>query len=226
MSNFKKMKLVDEHEPKDIQRSVFQTEKYTTSKHLKRISDLDNQMNEIINSNLDEIKKAKLYSQALRKFLTFKKKHEEDEEIAKRQAFQNIIVPKTAPVKKPKVKVKKPKVKVGKKNKVIITPKKRNIITPKAPKKLKRFRRVTPPRSSTTISPRSSSSSSPTRKYLTKKLTTWAQEGLSKGSRIVFKGLPHLVGSSHSPKTYDSDEYTTAGDDTVFEQEGDAWIIY
>jgi hypothetical protein len=148
MSNFKKMKLVGEHDSTNNKRSVFRTEKYTTSKHLRRIGDLDQQMNDIINSNLDEFKKVKLYSQALRKFLTFKKKHEEDEEIAKRISFSNITLPKIVPVRIPKAKVRK--------SQRIITPRRKGkIIIPGAPKKHKISRNITPP--STTTSPKSSS---------------------------------------------------------------------
>jgi hypothetical protein len=228
MSNFKKMKLVDLDEQKGLQRNVFRTEKYTTSKHLRRISGLDKQMNEILNSKLDEITKVKLYSQALRKFLTFKKKHEEDEEVAKRLAFQNINIPKIVTLKAPKVK-KTPK-------------KKRRIIIPKAPKKTKRYRRITPPSSpiifqslSPTVSPKSSRSVSPKASSIVSPKTSSAGPSRINYQTIsewrkerVTKPKKRKSGRSRTPEIDSSEEFIDAetGEDTATEQKGDAWIIY
>ena len=71
MSNFKRMRLVPEitsnktNELKNIFR-------YETPSNQRQMSDLDNEMKQILNSDLDEYSKSKQYSETLRKFLTFK----------------------------------------------------------------------------------------------------------------------------------------------------------
>ena len=70
MSSFKKMKLVpdtssNKNELKNIVR-------YETPTNLRQMSVLDEEMQKILNSDLDEHSKSKLYTESLRKFLTFK----------------------------------------------------------------------------------------------------------------------------------------------------------
>ena len=46
--------------------------RYETPQNQRQMSDLDNEMKQILNSDLDEYSKSKQYSETLRKFLTFK----------------------------------------------------------------------------------------------------------------------------------------------------------
>ena len=73
--SFRKMKLVSE-DPSSIYSNIY---KHDTSVNISRLSDLDQDIKTILNQDIDESSKAKLYSQTLRRFLTFKKlKQEED----------------------------------------------------------------------------------------------------------------------------------------------------
>ena len=80
--SFKKMRLVsDDNEimPTTTKNQV-DFAKYQIPVQLRRISDLDSEINQIINSPINERQKSKLYAQALRKYLIHKKLHQEEQE--------------------------------------------------------------------------------------------------------------------------------------------------
>ena len=127
MSNFKRMRLINEDEiipqKKD---DIFGYSKHETSPHILRMSDLDDQINDILKSNLNEENKAKLYSQALRKFLTYKRLHQEKQLVDRSQGLDllkklNITVPTR------KIKVKSKRIPKIQKRKIIVKKKKKNI---------------------------------------------------------------------------------------------------
>ena len=71
MSKFKRMRLVPEitsNKTNEL-KNVF---RYETPTNQRQMSDLDDAMKRILNSDLDEYSKSKQYSETLRKFLTFK----------------------------------------------------------------------------------------------------------------------------------------------------------
>ena len=127
MSNFKRMRLINEDEiiphKKD---DIFGLAKHETSPHILRMSDLDDQINDILKSNLNEENKAKLYSQALRKFLTFKRLHQEKQILDRSQGLD--LLKKLNITSTPrKIRVKKKKIPKVRKRKIIIKKKKKNI---------------------------------------------------------------------------------------------------
>ena len=70
------MKLVPESDLKNEQtKELLNVARYETTPSLKQMSDLDEDISKILKSKLDEDSKAKLYSQSLRRFLTFKRQH-------------------------------------------------------------------------------------------------------------------------------------------------------
>ena len=75
MSTFKRMKMVPVDPKSD---EITKLYKASAPIKLRRMIDLDTEMNEILNENIDTEAKAKLYSQALRKFLAYKKQHIEE----------------------------------------------------------------------------------------------------------------------------------------------------
>jgi hypothetical protein len=118
--------------------------KHSSPTKLKRMTDLDTEINDILATPIDLETKAKLYSQALRKFLSYKKQHLEDtvfDGLEKKSHKK-----KSSKTFKPSAK-KKSSIKKNKINKNItipkilstarITPKKKKIKTKqtKAPKK-------------------------------------------------------------------------------------------
>ncbi len=127
MSNFKRMRLINEdeiiHDKKD---DIFGPSKHETSPHILRMSDLDDQINDILKSNLNEENKAKLYSQALRKFLTYKRLHQEKQLVDRSRGLDFLkklnIIPPTR-----KITVKKKKIPKIQKRKIVIRKKKKNI---------------------------------------------------------------------------------------------------
>ncbi len=131
MSGFKKMRIVrdDLYLPTDNQtNNIANFEKHQISVPLSRLSDLDLEINQILSSNIDEENKAKLYSQALRKYLVFKKLHKEESEIARQKDIQlltkqltPIQIARKRPVKKIKVKRTKRTIKLSKRNTKPIT---------------------------------------------------------------------------------------------------------
>ena len=91
------MKLISDNEF-DVKNVV----KQNTPVNISRLSDLDRDIASILNKNIDEQLKAKLYSQSLRRYLTFKKLRERDiiEEETKRQsAIQSALESLLKPVK-------------------------------------------------------------------------------------------------------------------------------
>lgn len=87
MSNFKKMRLVNEGQNKS---DIFKIAQHDIPVNLKRVSDLDTEINTILSSDIDEENKAKLYSQTLRKYLTFKRLHQ-DQKVAQRNKTLNFL---------------------------------------------------------------------------------------------------------------------------------------
>lgn len=128
MSNFKKMKLVrDEKESANVNNfHLSNGNRHKISPNLKQLNNLDIEINEILNSNINESSKAKLYTQALRKFLTFKKLHQEDEAIHRNREIEKLKL--TQPKFKNAIIIRKPT-----RRKKIPNP------TPQAPKKNKTF---------------------------------------------------------------------------------------
>ena len=80
--SFKKMRLVSDDN--EIMHTTTNAQpdfsKYQIPVQLRRISDLDSEINQILKSPINERQKSKLYSQALRKFLIHKKLHQEEQE--------------------------------------------------------------------------------------------------------------------------------------------------
>jgi hypothetical protein len=114
--------------------------KHSSPTKLKRMTDLDIEINNILSTPIDSETKSKLYSQALRKFLSYKKQHLEDTvygglEKKKTSKVKKPIVKKKKSTKKKKTSIKNTTVKVL--QKATITPKKKKIKTKpkKAPKK-------------------------------------------------------------------------------------------
>jgi len=108
MSNFKKMRLVEDNQPNN--RDLFS--QFTTSPTVQRLSELDIEIRDILNREINEREKAKLYSQTLRKFLIYKQKHEDEENILKQKELE-LLTKRTSvlntPVKKGSTKKKKKK---------------------------------------------------------------------------------------------------------------------
>jgi hypothetical protein len=93
MSNFKKMKLVSEQEDNNqnkILNQILNVLKLSTPAYLKKASLLDNQIQSVLNSDLDEYQKVKLYSNTLIKFLKAKEQSEDKSD----QNNQTIIATK------------------------------------------------------------------------------------------------------------------------------------
>ena len=132
MSSFKKMKLVnaDDNNESNNQQDIFNIIKQQAPVTIKRAVDLDKEIKTILSNDVDDDTKAKLYSNALRRFLTFKGQYENQLEQLKQLA--------------PSIKAKTSKKKNKKK-----TPKKRIWQTPirtvkKTPKKTKKKKKTKP----------------------------------------------------------------------------------
>ena len=124
MSAFKRMKLVSDEKNADSNRRIDELSKlmkYQIPINLQRMSDLDSNINEILSRNIDQETKAKLYTQALRRFLTFKQQHIEDSSVQKLEEK-----PLKKSVKKRKKKLKTPTKRI---TKASLTPKKPIITT-------------------------------------------------------------------------------------------------
>lgn len=200
MSSFKKMRIVSNNE------EIMQSEKpklYTeSSKHLSRLTDLDNQIKNILNRDIDENEKAKLYASTLRKFITFKRKLEADEDanLEKQiQAISKLSVPVVTSV--PVVAKTSKKKKIFKKAKIIhATPKRKTKVNTKilikAPKKKLKDKKTVE-----TESPKK------TKKTEIKKFD-WS---------VLFSGLPKKEPSSTE------DDYDSAEDETIGEE---PWEMY
>ena len=93
MSNLKKMRLVDDSDS-NKQDELTKLMKYKTSVQLQRMSDLDNEMKNILNQNIDEETKARLYGQALRRFLSFKQNYQEETSLKESSHGVSIRKPK------------------------------------------------------------------------------------------------------------------------------------
>jgi len=70
------MRLINDDESSK-QQNIFDADRFETHPNVQRLNELDFEINNILNSDIDEINKAKLYSQTLRKFLTYKRLHQE-----------------------------------------------------------------------------------------------------------------------------------------------------
>ena len=73
MSLFKKMKLVPDVQSNNNKNDLKYVTRYEPPSNIQQMSDLDDEMKKILNSDLDEYTKAKLYSESLRKFIFYKK---------------------------------------------------------------------------------------------------------------------------------------------------------
>ena len=72
MSNIKKMKLVPYTQDDNKLREVINSMSISSSPYLKGASNLDLEINQILDSNENERNKALLYGQALKKYLTYR----------------------------------------------------------------------------------------------------------------------------------------------------------
>src|SRR5882757_9092390 len=81
MSKFKKMRLVpfDEEPQSNLETNLKNIVTFETPAQIKQMSELDNQIESILNSNLDVDSKSKLYSDSLRKFMNIKRKYSQSE---------------------------------------------------------------------------------------------------------------------------------------------------
>ena len=81
MSKFKKMRLVpfDEEPQSNLETNLKNIVTFETPTSIKQMSELDNQIQSILNSNLDVDSKSKLYSDSLRKFMNIKRKYTQSE---------------------------------------------------------------------------------------------------------------------------------------------------
>ncbi len=108
MSKFKKMKLVplEENSQENLLGDVLNVIKLSTSPELKKASFLDKDIKIILNSNIDDFQKVKLYGQALKKFLIYKEKYQTEKYDKDQDASRKSIVA-TTPIKTKKKKLKK-----------------------------------------------------------------------------------------------------------------------
>ena len=93
MSKFKKMKIVpvnDEDSNKKTLNEILNILKLSTTPYLKKASNLDSEIKKVLNANLDDYQKVKLYSNTLIKFLKAKEKYED----INNQMVQNIVATK------------------------------------------------------------------------------------------------------------------------------------
>src|SRR5260370_24974714 len=111
MSTFKKMRLVEDNQ--SINKDLFS--QFKTTPNIKRLGTLDQEINNILNSDISEREKAKLYSQTLRKFLIYKQKHQDDEDILKQKELElltkkfSVLIQPNVYVSRKKLTKKKPK---------------------------------------------------------------------------------------------------------------------
>ena len=125
MSNFKKMRLVSDSKTNKIQSDLSNIYRHETYPELQRLNDLDLEIKEILNSNIDEVAKAKLYSQTLRKFLTYKQLHQELQQFDRNREID--VIKKLIKPKKKKSKKKSAETQtniIKKSSSIIKTPKK------------------------------------------------------------------------------------------------------
>lgn len=85
MTSFRKMRLVNDNvfDPTRVM-------KHETAPSVSRMSDLDLNIESILNQNVDADSKAKLYSQTLRRFLTYKKQHQEEDVKKSNEQFEKL----------------------------------------------------------------------------------------------------------------------------------------
>jgi hypothetical protein len=147
MSSFKKMKLIEnEDSEKDkTTEDILNAIRLTTPVNLKQISDLDLEIKKILDKKLDDYQKAKLFSQVLRRYLTFKRKHEAEQVQDESLSPKKVVVPKLRrKIRRKKIKLPSGTIRTKKRT---ITPKiklhksiRSEIL--KAPKKKKRTRTI------------------------------------------------------------------------------------
>ena len=81
MNSLKKMKLTSESSPHES--LISKVYKHQTPINVTRMSELDQEIDTVLNQDIDENLKAKLYADSLRRFLTFKKLKLHDEIVDK-----------------------------------------------------------------------------------------------------------------------------------------------
>ena len=91
------MRLVEDNQPSN--KDLFS--QFTTTPTVKRLGMLDSEINDILNREISEREKAKLYSQTLRKFLIYKQKHQNEENILRQKELE-LLTKKASTLKKPK----------------------------------------------------------------------------------------------------------------------------
>ena len=110
MSKFKKMKLIDYDDDQDRTLSdIMNNIKLSSTSYLRKASNLDNEIQKILNENIDDYQKIKLYSNALVKFLKAKRKFEGSDKISEAVVATEPLL--TEEIKEPIKKIKKKKVK-------------------------------------------------------------------------------------------------------------------
>jgi len=90
MSKFKKMKIVpfnDNDKQQKTLNEILNILKLSTTPYLKKASNLDSEIQKVLNTNLNDYQKVKLYSNTLIKFLKAKEKYED----INNQAVQSIV---------------------------------------------------------------------------------------------------------------------------------------
>ena len=104
MSSLKRMRMISDDQNADQLNEMNKLMKYQSSVNVHRMSDLDKEINDILNRSIDDSTKSKLYSQALRRFLKFKESFEEETSVHPEKPR---LFPKIHPQPKPKKKKKK-----------------------------------------------------------------------------------------------------------------------
>lgn len=84
--SFRKMKLVND----DQSTSLSNIYKHDIPVNTSRLSDLDQDVKSILDQNMSDSLKAKLYSQTLRRFLTFKKLKQDEDLAIQSKPFENL----------------------------------------------------------------------------------------------------------------------------------------
>ena len=94
--SFKRMRLVnDDDDINEKQDKLYNIAKYQSPLKLQRMSDLDKEIDRILNSNINERVKAKLYAETLRQFLIYKNIDDKEVEPVCVPKFDQIIPKKT-----------------------------------------------------------------------------------------------------------------------------------
>ena len=106
MTTFRKIRLISDLNNPDVN----SISRHQTPVNVSRLNDLDKEIESILSQDIDQHLKLKLYSQALKRFLTFQKLKQQEEIAEQNRNFENIKEvltklneqPKKTPLKKRK----------------------------------------------------------------------------------------------------------------------------